>query len=198
MPATSVTGESMGFYALTTDVTRIKLAEQKLAFLAHYDPLTNLANRRYFAECAQAAFERAAITRAPMLLMLIDVDYFKQINDGHGHAAGDAVLREVARRLKSSVRKSDLVARLGGDEFVVLCDDVDATYAAERLAGKVSAAMAAPVALDAARLNVTLSVGAALCRDPGSLEALLQKADEALYEAKEAGRARYRLRVEGL
>jgi len=198
MPALSVTGESIGFYALTTDVTRIKLAEQKLAFLAHYDPLTNLANRRYFTECAQAAFERAAITRTPMLLMLIDVDYFKEINDGHGHAAGDAVLREVARRLKSSVRKSDLVARLGGDEFVILCDDVDATYAAEGLAAKVVASMAPSVALDAARLNVTLSVGAALCRDPASLDALLQKADEALYEAKEAGRACFRLKVDGL
>ena len=198
MPAMSVTGESIGFYALTTDVTRIKLAEQKLSFLAHYDPLTNLANRRYFTECAQAAFERAAITRAPMLLMLIDVDYFKEINDGHGHAAGDAVLREVARRLKSSVRKSDLVARLGGDEFVILCDDVDATFAAEGLAAKVVASMTPSVALDAARLQVTLSVGAALCRDPESLDALMQKADEALYEAKEAGRACYRLAVEGL
>ncbi len=198
MPATSVTGESIGFYALTTDVTRIKLAEQKLSFLAHYDPLTNLANRRYFTECAQAAFERAAITRTPMLLMLVDVDYFKEINDGHGHAAGDAVLREVARRLKSSVRKSDLVARLGGDEFVILCDDVDATYAAEGLAAKVVASMEPSVALDAARVKVTLSVGAALCRDPGSLDLLLQKADEALYEAKEAGRACYRLRVDGL
>ncbi len=198
MPAMSVTGESIGFYALTTDVTRIKLAEQKLSFLAHYDPLTNLANRRYFTECAQAAFERAAITRAPMLLMLVDVDYFKEINDSHGHAAGDAVLREVARRLKSSVRKSDLVARLGGDEFVILCDDIDATYAAEGLVAKVVASMKPSVALDAARLNVTLSVGAALCRDPASLDMLLQKADEALYQAKEAGRARYQLIVEGL
>ncbi|MGO4703625.1 diguanylate cyclase domain-containing protein [Dyella sp. 2RAB6] len=198
LPATSVTGESIGFYALTTDVTRIKLAEQKLSFLAHYDTLTNLANRRYFTECAQAALERAAVTRAPMLLMLIDVDYFKQINDGHGHASGDAVLREVARRLKASVRKSDLVARLGGDEFVILCDDVDATYAAESMANKVIASMAPPVSLDAARLKVTLSVGAALCRDTASLDELVQKADEALYEAKEAGRACYRLAVEGL
>ena len=198
LPATSVTGESNGFYALTTDVTRIKLAEQKLSFLAHYDTLTNLANRRYFTECAQAALDRASVTRAPMLLMLIDVDYFKQINDGHGHAAGDAVLREVARRLKASVRKSDLVARLGGDEFVILCDDVDATYAAESLANKVITSMGAPVSLDAARLKVTLSVGAALCRDVFSLDELVQKADEALYEAKEAGRACYRLVVEGL
>ncbi|NII74797.1 diguanylate cyclase (GGDEF)-like protein/PAS domain S-box-containing protein [Dyella sp. SG562] len=198
LPATSVTGENIGFYALTTDVTRIKLAEQKLSFLAHYDTLTNLANRRYFTECAHAALERAAVTRAPMLLMLIDVDYFKQINDGHGHASGDAVLREVARRLKASVRKSDLVARLGGDEFVILCDDVDATYAAESLAGKVIASMAAPISLDAARLKVTLSVGAALCRDIASLDELVQRADEALYEAKEAGRACYRLVVERL
>lgn len=198
LPATSATGESTGFYAFTTDVTRIKLAEQKLAFLAHYDTLTNLANRRYFTECAQAALERASITRSPMLLMLVDVDYFKQINDSHGHAAGDAVLREVARRLKSSVRKSDLVARLGGDEFVILCDDVDATYAAEILAAKVVKAMSAPVALDATRAQVSLSVGAALCRDPASLDDLMQRADEVLYEAKEAGRGCYRLSVHGL
>jgi diguanylate cyclase (GGDEF)-like protein/PAS domain S-box-containing protein len=198
LPATSAMGENTGFYAFTTDVTRIKLAEQKLSFLAHYDTLTNLANRRYFTECAQAALERASITRSPMLLMLVDVDYFKQVNDGQGHAAGDAVLREVARRLKSSVRKSDLVARLGGDEFVILCDDVDATYAAEALAGKVVEAMSASIALDATRIQASLSVGAALYRDPASLDELMQCADEALYEAKEAGRGRYRLSVHGL
>jgi len=81
---------------------------------------------------------------------------------------------------------------------VILCDDVDATYAAESLANKVITSMGAPVSLDAARLKVTLSVGAALCRDVFSLDELVQKADEALYEAKEAGRACYRLVVEGL
>ncbi|WP_177229368.1 sensor domain-containing diguanylate cyclase [Dyella sp. OK004] len=198
LPAMSAAGERTGFYALTTDITDIKRAEQELAYLAHYDALTGLANRRYFVDCLHLALERARAARFPLMLLIIDVDHFKSINDSYGHGTGDAVLREIAHRLKSVTRKSDVVARLGGDEFVILCNDVDATYAAEALAKKITDAMSEPVLLDSARLDVTLSIGAALCRDVGSEDELMQRADVALYRAKEAGRACYELAVSGL
>ncbi|WP_198651418.1 sensor domain-containing diguanylate cyclase [Dyella sp. C11] len=198
LPATTGNGQPNGFYALTTEITHIKQAEQQLSYLAHYDVLTGIANRRYFSEGINMAVHHAAIANSPLLVMLIDIDHFKQINDTYGHAAGDAVLSEIASRLKASIRKTDLLARLGGDEFVVLCDDIDSQSVAETLAQKITRAMDAPIVTGPHRLKVTLSVGAALCRDAGSVDALMQKADEALYRAKERGRACYELSVTGL
>lgn len=198
LPATTATGEQNGFYALTTEITRIKLAEQQLAYLAHNDMLTGIANRRHFNDGIRRAMQHASITQSPLLVMLVDVDHFKQINDSYGHGAGDTVLREIATRLKAAIRKSDLLARLGGDEFVILCDDIDSIDVAEAMAQKITAAMEEPIALGDRDLPVTLSVGAALCRDIGSVDAMMQRADEALYRAKGDGRACYRLSVSGL
>lgn len=189
LPATTAAGEPYGFYTLTTEITRIKQAEQQLAFLAHHDTLTGIANRRSFGEGIEAAMRRASSACAPLLLVMIDVDHFKQINDRHGHAAGDAVLQEVARRLQRSIRASDLLARLGGDEFVILCEDMPSRAAADTLARKIGAAMAAPIAHGEHMLQVTLSVGVALCRELHSADALMQLADQALYRAKARGRA---------
>lgn len=198
LPATSANGEQNGFYALTTEITRIKRAEQQLAYLAHNDILTGIANRRHFNDGIRRAMQHASITQSPLLVMLIDVDHFKNINDSYGHGAGDSVLREIAVRLKASIRKSDLLARLGGDEFVILCDDIDSSVVAEAMAQKITAAMEPPISLGTHELRVTLSVGAALCRDIGSVDAMMQRADEALYRAKGGGRACYRLTVSGL
>jgi diguanylate cyclase (GGDEF)-like protein/PAS domain S-box-containing protein len=197
LPATTGigTGQANGFYALTTEITHIKQAEQQLTYLAHYDVLTGIANRRYFSDGIKLAVRDAAIANAPLLVMLIDIDHFKQINDTYGHAAGDAVLSEIAARLKASIRKTDLLARLGGDEFVVLCDDIASHDVAETLAQKITSAMDAPIVAGPHTLNVTLSVGAVLCRDAGSVDALMQHADEALYRAKQRGRACYELSV---
>ena len=198
LPATTGTGQQSGFYALTTEITRIKQAEQQLSYLAHYDVLTGIANRRFFSEGINAAVRHASMAHSPLLVMLIDIDHFKQINDSYGHATGDAVLAEIATRLKSSIRKTDLLARLGGDEFVVLCDDIASHEIAETLAQKITRAMEMPIAVGAHTLTVTLSVGAALCRNAGSVDALMQRADEALYRAKERGRACYELSVTGV
>ena len=198
LPATSTTGEQSGFYALTTEITRIKMAEQQLVYLAHNDMLTGIANRRHFNDGIRRAMQHASITQAPLLVMLVDVDHFKQINDNYGHGVGDAVLREIATRLKAAIRKSDLLARLGGDEFVILCDDIDSIDVAETMAQKVTAAVEGPIVVGDEELRVTLSVGAALCRDVGSVDAMMQRADEALYRAKGGGRACYRLSTSGL
>ncbi|RDI98038.1 sensor domain-containing diguanylate cyclase [Dyella solisilvae] len=198
LPAIAADGTTTGFYTLTTDITRIKLAERKLAFLAHHDALTGIANRHSFRESSQLAIQHAASTHQPLLLMMIDVDFFKHINDTYGHAAGDVALTEVANRLKANIRKTDLVARLGGDEFVVLCHDIEDVATAERLAQQITDAMQQPVLFGTTELKVTLSIGVALCRNVASMEALSQRADEAVYLAKEAGRACFRLVSEGL
>lgn len=198
LPAITADGTSSGFYTLTTEITRIKLAEQQLEFLAHHDALTGIANRLSFRKKVSLAVEHAAATHGPLLLMMIDVDHFKQINDTYGHAAGDMALIEVAARLKASIRKTDLLARLGGDEFVVLCHDIEDTDTARQVAQKVADAMRQPVSVGTTELKVTLSIGLALCHHATSAEALEQRADEALYQAKEAGRACYRITTDGI
>ncbi len=198
VPATAADGTLTGFYTLITDITAIKLAEQQLDFLAHHDALTGIANRLSFRESAGVAVQHAGVTQEPLLLMMIDVDYFKHINDTYGHAAGDLALSEVAVRLKASIRKTDLLARLGGDEFVILCRDIEDTATAHQLAQKITDAMRPPVSIGTTEIQVSLSIGVALCRNAASSDALLQCADEALYQAKEAGRACYRLTTDGI
>ncbi|WP_201312507.1 diguanylate cyclase [Dyella sp. EPa41] len=193
LPARSANGDPNGIIALTTEITRIKQAERQLAFLAHHDTLTGIANRLSFNEGIDSAIRHASLIDAPLMLMMIDVDHFKQINDTNGHAAGDAVLHEVAHRLQAAIRASDLLARLGGDEFVILCEDITTRDAAEALARKVTATMTRPVVFEDRRLQVTLSVGVALCRGVDNADALMHTADQALYRAKERGRARYDL-----
>ncbi|WP_165488627.1 MULTISPECIES: sensor domain-containing diguanylate cyclase [Dyella] len=198
VPAIAADGESTGFYSLTTDITPIKLAEQKLDFLAHHDALTGIANRLSFREQIMASVDRANITHLPLMLIMIDVDYFKHINDTYGHAAGDVALTEVASRLKASIRKTDLLARLGGDEFVVLCHDIEDVATARQLAQKIIDAMVPLAPIGPAGFRITLSMGVALYRDAPSVEALSQRADEALYEAKAAGRNGFRIVTEGI
>ncbi len=198
LPARTGDGTPNGFYALNTEITRIKLAEQQLHFLAHHDALTGIPNRLTFQESVQLAVQRSAITHEPLLLMMIDVDHFKQINDTYGHAAGDTVLSEVATRLSATVRKTDLLARLGGDEFVILCPNIEDIDTARNLAQKITDAMQRPASLGHTEINVTLSIGVALCRDTTSADALEKRADEALYQAKEAGRACFRIATDGV
>lgn len=197
LPATTADGAVSGFYTLTTEITQIKQVERQLDFLAHHDALTGIANRLSFRESVTLAVERAASTHEPLLLMMIDIDRFKQINDTYGHAAGDTALSEVAARLRTSIRKSDLLARIGGDEFVVLCHDIGDVETASQMAQKFIDAMLPPVALGESNLHVSLSIGVGLCRQATSPDALAQIADEALYQAKEAGRNGFRIVTDG-
>jgi diguanylate cyclase (GGDEF)-like protein len=123
-------------------------------------------------------------------VLFVDLDNFKQVNDAYGHAAGDAVLVELGRRLRTAVRPSDTVARLGGDEFVVVCEHVDAPTALG-LGGRLESAIREPLEVDGVTHRLTASIGVALGRtDP---DTLLGDADSAVYEAKAAGRGRVQL-----
>ena len=165
--------------------SRLELERQ-----SRVDALTHLANRRQFEERLGLALMRLHRHGTPVAVLCLDIDRFKAINDGHGHAAGDAVLQAFATRLGESVRETDLVARLGGDEFVILLED-QAVAGAEAVARKVLDAMATPVALRAGPLTVTTSIGIACTQHPTDPATLLAEADAALYVAKKAGRNRY-------
>jgi diguanylate cyclase (GGDEF)-like protein len=125
--------------------------------------------------------------------MYMDVDHFKQVNDGYGHAAGDEVLRVFGQRLSACVRSGDLVARLGGDEFVVLIEDLAAPQTAEGIARKLIAAMAEGIAVEGNTLHVTISIGIAYSMHPAVSKTLAAAADAALYAAKKAGRNTWQL-----
>ncbi|OGA23895.1 MAG: hypothetical protein A3I02_08035 [Betaproteobacteria bacterium RIFCSPLOWO2_02_FULL_67_26] len=180
---------------VVNDVTERKRAEEAAQELAVTDRLTSLGNRLAFERRLERMID--ASSRAPVrrfVLLMMDLDWFKQVNDSYGHHAGDEVLVVVARRLENAVRKSDFVGRLGGDEFVVLLDGVHDRESVERIASKIISAVGEPIAITGGmRANVGASVGAAVF-DGGTAtkDDLIRRADEAMYQAKQSGRNRYR------
>lgn len=168
-------------------ITQHKQAE--LYYLAHYDNLTGLPNRVLFSDRLAQACREADRNGLKAALLFIDVDRFKQINDSFGHSYGDAVLREIAARLRTLSRRTDTAARLGGDEFVVLMEDVDDLAHVDALAQRIIVAMREPIDAFGHALVVTVSVGSAIYpTDDAAPSPLLAKADAAMYNAKTSGR----------
>ena len=165
--------------------SRVAGAERELAYLAYTDPVTDLPNRRASYEALDAMIERGE----QVGLLLIDLDNFKVVNDTAGHAAGDALLRQVAALLRAQVRETDLVARIGGDEFVVIVEPLGSAGELDTLAQRIIGALQRPVQLDGIEFVATASIGAAVFPgDAASAAELVSNADTALYEAKGAGR----------
>jgi len=174
-----------------------KAAELKLARLAHYDPLTNVPNRILFRDRLQRAVERAKRGQQTVALFFVDLDGFKQINDSCGHDAGDELIRTVADRLNSCMRKSDSVARIGGDEFTVILEDVDATADIVNVARKVIDVVSRPVTISGQQLFVGCSIGIAVYPEAGQdVDSLLKHADMAMYQAKSLRGSAYRFYTE--
>ncbi|MBT2305256.1 diguanylate cyclase [Variovorax paradoxus] len=192
LPQRNAEGEVVGLYILANDVSDLKQKQMQLDTLAREDALTGLPNRRSFEEHVREAMARSRRSRIPICLMFLDIDYFKSINDSLGHAAGDAVLKEFGRRLKESVRETDMAARYAGDEFVVLLEGIAGADEAQLVAAKVLAAMRPAFVLPSRTLQVTTSIGIALS-DEGEEDfaSLLACADSALYAAKKDGRNRF-------
>lgn len=166
------------------DVSRRKALEQQLLHLATTDPLTQALNRRAFEERALQALQRSQRQNLPLCLALLDLDHFKRVNDHHGHATGDAVLREFSALCREQARATDLFARFGGEEFVLLLPDSHLDAAAQGLE-RLRVNLAEN---DLQGLRIRVSIGLAEWLPGETLEQLLQRADTALYSAKAAGR----------
>ncbi len=177
-------------YALLTDITALRKAELNMAELALTDALTGLPNRRRLDAQLPAALARARRLTAGFALLFLDIDHFKQINDQHGHAVGDAVLAAFAARLSAAVRSTDFVARYAGDEFVVILEGVATRQSGEQVAADIVRKVREPLQIDQLVLTVTTSIGVAYL-EPGGLaevQVLLDAADQALYQTKTRGR----------
>ena len=160
--------------------------------MAITDALTGLYNRRYMESHLGALVEQAASRGKPLTVLVLDIDYFKSINDCYGHDAGDDVLREFAIRIRKSIRGIDLACRHGGEEFVVVMPETDlavATMVAERLRRRI-ASEPFPIQQGGRTIEVTISIGIAALGGADNAAAVLKRADQALYRAKRDGRNR--------
>ena len=173
-------------------VTGWNRSEARLRHHAFHDPLTDLPNRALLLDRLEQALSRNRRNAQMFAVLFVDLDHFKSINDSHGHAVGDAVLKRVAATLQGSVRPGDTVARLGGDEFVVVLEKVEDLSEAVAVSDRVRAALEQPQLIADQQLSVATSIGIALDADGEQSPAdLLRSADTALGRAKTAGRARY-------
>ncbi len=188
-PLHDAEGRFVGYRGVSRDITSRKQAEARIEYLATHDSLTGLPNRVMFAELLSHVLASARRNERRFAVLFIDLDRFKFINDSLGHDAGDALLREVARRLKESLRASDIVARLGGDEFVMLLQDLNSAEESATIARKLLSAVIRPIELNSQECRVTASIGISLFPDDARDEMLLMThADLAMYHAKEEGK----------
>jgi diguanylate cyclase (GGDEF)-like protein/PAS domain S-box-containing protein len=189
-PRASADGRFLGYRGVGRDITELMLARQHVASLAYSDPLTGLANRTSLGPAFEQAIERARRRSTRLASLFIDLDGFKQINDVYGHEAGDRFLVETGRRLRASLRASDLVARLGGDEFFAVLEDLQEIDAIEAVARKLLAEVQRPVELaPGSQARASASIGISIFPDDAQDAVTLMKhADRAMYRAKEAGK----------
>lgn len=185
-----------GIALITRDITERKLAEQTLAALAHIDALTKLGNRRDFETRLAESRARCLRSGKSLALLFVDLDGFKRVNDIHGHAAGDELLVEVAKRLRDCVRSTDSVNRLGGDEFTVILDAAGLPQDVTELCDRIVGTLSRPHLIGEQSVICTPSIGVAVLESEEALESLQHRADTAMYAAKRAGKARYRFAPE--
>ena len=191
LPLPDKSGNITHFAAIQRDITGYKKLEQDLQILCRTDPLTTAANRRAFNEIISQEFSRFKRSQKEYALVMIDLDHFKNINDQHGHGAGDRVLIEVTERCKDNLRVHDIIARLGGEEFCILLPYTNLEQAhkvAERLRQKIELM---PIISDGNRIKVTVSVGISLVLEgDNDGHDAIERADKKLLEAKSPGRNR--------
>ncbi len=176
-----------------SDITQKKENEQFIWRQANYDFLTGLPNRKLLEDRLAVELERAHRSKSEVALVFLDLDFFKEVNDTLGHAMGDDLLRQVARRLTQCVREADTVARLGGDEFVIIVGGITDRAVARRISEQILQSLAKPYRLKEQTAYVSASVGVAFYPgDASDAEHLMRHADLAMYAAKDAGRSQYR------
>jgi diguanylate cyclase (GGDEF)-like protein len=180
-------------------IARLTELQEQLTHQAYHDSLTDLANRSLFGQQIEQALRRSAEGSASVAVIFLDIDDFKGVNDTLGHAAGDALLVEVAARIRGCLRRPDTAARLGGDEFALLIEDVDSAIEAEQVARRVLNVLSAPFTVSGTSVTVRASLGIAVADDSdANATSLMRHADVAMYVAKGAGRNRYVLFAPGM
>lgn len=185
-------GDAQHYVAIFTDITQRKRDEARIRYQANYDALTGLPNRNLFMDRLWQTVAVARREKTNAGLMFVDLDRFKMVNDTLGHPAGDALLVEAARRLRSVVREEDTVARLGGDEFTVILHNMDQELDASVVADKIVQVLAEPFSIDGTDVHVGGSIGVTVYpRDGETADDLLKNSDAAMYRAKERGRNCY-------
>jgi diguanylate cyclase (GGDEF)-like protein/PAS domain S-box-containing protein len=176
------------------DISLNKSNEERIRYLAFHDPLTGLANRVLFADRTATGLQRAKREGYSLAIVVLDLDGFKEVNDSYGHAAGDQLLIEIARRLQGVLRAEDTVARFGGDEFTALLPEVVDPQDAVIVAQKILATVAVPVTIRGSQVRVSASIGISIYPTHGEdYQALFTAADTAMYQVKAAGKAGVRL-----
>ena len=213
-------GALLSYLSIVRDVTHIVQVERRMEHAALHDPLTGLPNRALLLDRMTSALARGDRLGAEVAVLFCDLDGFKKVNDSHGHAAGDAVLRQVADRLKHLIRKSDSVARVGGDEFVVILEPsvtkaasagqssgdggvsaaeaVTLRQVASTVADRIRAELRRPIEVDGQRYNISVSVGMTFAQRNSTAPNVLRDADLALYRAKQRGKNRVEVFDESL
>ena len=182
------------YLALFSDISSIKQYQLALEHIAHYDPLTGLPNRVLLADRLQQIMLQSDRRKQSLALLFIDLDGFKAINDSKGHQVGDELLIAVSRRMKEALREGDTLARIGGDEFVALLADLESISDCEPLLNRLLLAAAQPVTVGDAVLRVSASIGITLYpHDKSNADQLMRHADEAMYQAKQAGKNCFQL-----
>jgi diguanylate cyclase (GGDEF)-like protein/PAS domain S-box-containing protein len=186
-------GQATGYVGVFSDITEAKASQQRLDFLAHHNPLTELPNRLLFNDRLKHSLELARRQQTILAVVFIDLDRFKHINDSMGHAVGDELLRHLAARLKREIRSNDTLAHLSGDEFVVLLENIGSAQHVTVVVHKLLQAFKQPFQLHGQTIYITASLGISLFPTDGEdAPVLLRNADTAMYQAKEEGRNTYR------
>jgi diguanylate cyclase (GGDEF)-like protein len=182
-----------GLAVTIQDITERKLAEEKIEFLAHHDPLTRLPNRVLLRDRFEQAMAIARREDSGVVLMFLDLDHFKQINDSFGHQLGDQVLLKIVKRLQECIRDADTICRQGGDEFIIVLTNIKDLNDIGRIAQNMLDAVCEPIEIEKQTFHTSASIGITLFpNDGGDFDTLLKNADTAMYQAKDSGRNAYR------
>lgn len=184
--------ELVHYAAIFSDITELKLTEERLYHLAHHDVLTNLPNRPLFHDRLHQAIAQAQRNQSMVAIIFLDLDRFKSINDSLGHEAGDLLLCAFSERIRQSVRESDTIARIGGDEFTIILDNIQEIHNAAAISEKIISGMRAPFRIAGHELYITTSIGISIYpMDGNDVGTLVKNADTAMYSAKKRGRNQF-------
>jgi diguanylate cyclase (GGDEF)-like protein/PAS domain S-box-containing protein len=187
------TGLPLHYVCIFSDITNSKEQQKSLELMAHYDVLTQLPNRALFADRFEQSLAHSKRNKSLMAICFLDLDNFKPINDNYGHNIGDQILIEVANRLKLALREEDTVSRQGGDEFALLLADFNAVDQCEALINRIHRSLAEPYSIAGETHHISASSGTTIYpNDDGDIDTLIRHADQAMYQAKLAGKNNYR------